>query len=259
MAENKHFETLVKNTAIIADTLVRGQRLEPNREPPTQLVSLVGNEIGNPRLASRALWWAISKSANNLDFQKYQQFIDSVMSYKSGEAIEVRDKDGRHALDLSALSTVNSYQLLKIATQYWLLHQAPVLDVEALIPGKGPFDREGEASTDVHLTDEQLRALRTKYYETLYADGNHAVLKDSVLPYFSAIIANLGFVPDKDVATLPPLHYGILPARVMELLDGRGWAGADDQRHQQSLPESPDAVRTRPTDELRDRPAARTL
>ena len=177
--------------------------------PPTVKVTLAPADA--QPTASQLLWVIIRNRTNALGFNRYKEFIDKVMC--GGELPGVGR--GVSAAALEHFRTMDSYQILKLATEAFLMQEIGVLDVDrtmkdlAASSGPNALDaleerrRLGYAVTMADLTD-----MRKSYYADLLPE--HHVL----LPYFKLILANLSDLPLKGPSEAPANCYGILRSRV---------------------------------------------
>lgn len=178
--------------------------------PPTVKVTL--SPADAQPSASQLLWIIIRNRTNALGFNRYKEFIDKVMC---GGELPGSAGRGVSAAALEHFRTMDSYQILKLATEAFLMQEIGVLDVDrtmkdlAASSGPNAFDaleerrRLGFAATMADLAD-----MRKSYYADLLPE--HHVL----LPYFKLILANLSDLPLKGPNETPANCYGILRSRV---------------------------------------------
>ena len=108
-------------------------------QPPSNVeVSL--SRARQPNTADEILWVVIRNSANELDFNPYQDFMDSLFSNPRIErAANLEKKSVSDALDLHcktfAFSGVDAYRVLKIATELFVTTRCGVCAHRPCEPG----------------------------------------------------------------------------------------------------------------------------
>ena len=170
----------------------------------------------------QALWVIIRNRTDAISFSNYRDFIDDVMG--TGRVPPAPRGQERQV----AFRGANAYLLLKYATEFFLMHEAGVLDLDR-IADDGGFAGAARLESDEAMAsieqafeedsgeryEEQrrlgrrvsvaeLRRLRSAYYEQL-KDENVAVL-----PYLKIIRDRLKDIPLKSPTELPRSAYGIL-------------------------------------------------
>jgi hypothetical protein len=167
----------------------------------------------------QVLWTIIRNRTNAIAFRRYKQFIDGVMC----GGTELRGYAGS-GLRLNFTGT-QAYQVLKQATDAFLMQECGVVDVtpegfldpvlveRELETGSLEAQRFLEQeprrySRTTPVTVEELKAMRSLYYEQLRDDGAVA------LPYLKIIRDRLSDVPLKGPNETLANCYGILRSRL---------------------------------------------
>lgn len=162
------------------------------------------------------LWIVIRNRTKAIHFPTYQHFLDSLTLTNLSKEIGT-DTGVLHRESKFRYHGVGAYQLLKAASQLFLMHEAGVKPVEeftsfgAFVPPDEP-KREREADIERLQQEEQqrvggpveLRQMRNEYLEKLEQD------QLTVLPYFKLIRERLLDLPVKSKTDLPFGSYGIL-------------------------------------------------
>ena len=174
--------------------------------------------------SDQVLWTIIRNRTNAIAFRHYKQFIDGVMC----RAIDVRNRGGTgQALNFTG---TQAYQVLKQATDAFLMQECGIVDdADHCVKPVGFLDpdlmeRELESgSQDAQrflgeeprrynrssaVTLEELRGLRSLYYDQLGQDG------DIALPYLRIIRDRLSDIPLKSPGVITDNCYGILRSRL---------------------------------------------
>lgn len=127
------------------------------------------------------LWDVLHERTEAIGFHSYQRFVDRVFDEQltSRRAITFRGR--------------NAYEVLKVATEMFLLQEAPV------IPGVRDVVPRAAGLLD-------LSKMREEYYEE--------VGRLRTLPYLHDIVQRLSELPDKSPLALNGDIYGILPDRI---------------------------------------------
>src|SRR5690606_26945498 len=179
--------------------------------PLVQLAPTLG-----PRTSDERLWRVIKDRSNALAFESYARFIDQVLC-ASPEEIERPSGLGREInykrRKLSALQGIrgrDAYDLLKLATEAFLLQEAGLLEdalIEAVVDDKLA---EYEASPLSASEQRTLQLYKSNYLKELAPE------LPKVLPYFDLIRQGLMGIPVKKFRhlSLGVGCYGILPSRV---------------------------------------------
>ena len=148
------------------------------------------------------LWDIIRDRTEAISFPRYKAFIDAVMCSGNLPAEGVTDIRPLYAQTLESrlpFPGVAAYNLLKVATEYFLMQEC---GVAAIDPGRA----SPTPPLDNFATVEELIAYRERYLLEL-AD-------ERVLPYFAIIRAKLSDIALKPVGSLGPDCYGILRSRL---------------------------------------------
>lgn len=167
------------------------------------------NPSANPASDSEVLWRMVRGASRNLSFGSYAAFINSLILDRKGGLTTAADTSGRGATTASrqvALASIDTYQLLKAATQMWLMQQASVLDLDRFLKADGT-----SRVADDRLSAAELKDMRDRYLVELDATG---AAGPYTTPYMSQIRESLGHVPLKDPDTVKPFSYGIDPRRL---------------------------------------------
>jgi hypothetical protein len=185
---------------------VRGIRvnLDNNIVPPTlrgPSVPLTLQRASSQATDDQRLWEVIRDRTDAISFPRYKRFIDEVMC--SGNLPPQGVADIRPAYEQTFESRlpfpgVAAYNLLKVATEYFLMQECGVTPVN---PNSLPSDRLGRFATL-----EDLLAYRQRYLVELEGER--------IIPYFSLIREKLSEISLKPLETLGPDCYGILRSRI---------------------------------------------
>ena len=182
----------------------------------------------------QVLWAIIRNRTNAISFKNYSDFIDGVMC---GDQLT-----GPHARRVRGVTTVfrgvDAYELLRVATDAFLMHEVGVVDPTgvvkkdfegraALNPSRdSTFEDIERIATDPSLDlsygpgEEQrlglstitlpgLKTMRNRYYQSL----DHEL--KTVLPYLAVIRDRLADIPLKPATETPPNCYGILKSHLL--------------------------------------------
>lgn len=176
----------------------------------------------------QALWVIIRNRTDAISFRNYRTFIDQVMG--SAQTVGVQARNGSVHPQI-AYRGADAYLLLKYATNFFLMHEAGVVDFRRLADGNLPTAAilDGDAAvTDIEnamsdpgqaeafrlneqrrlgyrVTAADIRRLRDSYYEQLKDESV------TLLPYLRIIRDRLSDIPIKPSLELPNAStYGIL-------------------------------------------------
>ena len=182
----------------------------------------------------QVLWAIIRNRTNAISFKNYSAFINDIMC---GDQLT-----DHHARRVRGVTTVfrgvDAYELLRVATDAFLMHEVGVVDPTGVVKK----DFEGRAtlnpshsstfedieriandpSLDLsfgpgeqqrlglsRITLSQLKDMRNQYYQSL----DHEL--KTVLPYLSVIRDRLADIPLKPATETPPNCYGILKSHLL--------------------------------------------
>ena len=190
---------------------------------PEGIVPVSLQRTGITPTSDQVLWTIIRNRTNAIAFRHYKQFIDGVMC----RAIDVRNRGGTgRALNFTG---TQAYQVLKQATDAFLMQECGIVENGQCSEPVGFLDpdlmeRELESgSQDAQrflgeeprrynrssaITLEELRSLRSLYYDQLGQDG------DIALPYLRIIRDRLSDIPLKSPGVITDNCYGILRSRL---------------------------------------------
>ena len=154
------------------------------------------------------LWAIIRDRTNAISFTRYKKFIDEVMC--SGN-LPPRGKDVRPEYERKLESRlpfpgVAAYNLLKVATEYFLMQECGVVSVD---PTKLPEHRLGKIATV-----DDLIEYRERYLVELEGETGSEGERVRGLPYFAIIRDKLSEITLKPLETTGPDCYGILRSRI---------------------------------------------
>ena len=176
----------------------------------------------------QALWVIIRNRTDAISFRNYRTFIDQVMG--SAQAAGVQSRNGS-AQPQIAYRGADAYLLLKYATNFFLMHEAGVVDFHRLADGNLPsaaildgdvaladieeamsdpgqaeaFRLNEQRRLGFRVTAADIRRLRDSYYEQLKDESV------TLLPYLRIIRERLSDIPIKPSLELPNAStYGIL-------------------------------------------------
>jgi hypothetical protein len=173
----------------------------------------------------QVLWTLIRNRTNAISFRRYREFIDRVMC----RGIDVRNPQ-RNPMSVLNFTGTQAYEVLKQATDTFLMHECGVVDADGLcVSPEGFLDpdlmeseladpkaagefleqeprRYGRPGAPVTL--DVLKALRQRYYEDLARENN------VLLPYLKIINDRLGDLPLKSPNDVNGNCYGILRSKL---------------------------------------------
>lgn len=183
------------------------------------------------RTSDQILWTIIRDRTDAIGFDPYDEFITGVMCDE-----QLLDDDERVPVGLKTPFTdVESYYLLKMATERFLMQEVGVFPAAALSPetvldelfpedGAGTEDeqrlrrekaalrrREEARRLGFPVTREALEQLREEYFADLLTTP---VERNAVLPYLEVIRRKLADIPLKNHEVTPSNCYGVLPGRL---------------------------------------------
>jgi hypothetical protein len=161
--------------------------------------------------ASQILWVVIRNRTNAIGFNRYKEFIDKVMcagELPNGARVPVTSP-------MAHLRSMDSYHLVKFATEAFLMQEIGVLDIEQTMrdlhdsKGANAFDAlEERRRLGFAATLGDLEDMRKNYYADLLPQ--HHVL----LPYFKLILSQLQELPIKGPNEAPSNCYGLLRSQL---------------------------------------------
>ena len=182
--------------------------------------------------SDQVLWAIIRNRTNAVGFKNYSTFIDDIMC---------GDQLVDHARRVRGVTTVfrgvDAYELLRVATDAFLMHEVGVVDQAGAVrkdfKGKAtlePTDSTLESIEQVsqnptldrsfgpteeqrlgrHITLPQLQLMRKDYYESLNGEINTVAL-----PYLTLIRDRLSDIPLKPATETPLNCYGILKSHLL--------------------------------------------
>ncbi len=188
--------------------------------------------IPEPDDVRRLFWKTLRNRSDAISFERYSAFIDSVLCCKtaSGEALTQEAKDLHAQLASRSLAYgADAYELLKLSTDSFLMHEAGLLNPIALETGRFTFGNHAKLSRGLTSDDETGhipgRAGHQETIQKLALDLRREYLKalpgeiapaGKTLPYLKLIIAQLDGLPTKpdECLGLGGDCYGILRSRV---------------------------------------------
>jgi hypothetical protein len=146
------------------------------------------------------LWEIIRDRTDAVSFPRYKRFIDEVMcsGYLPPRGDDIRPNYEQTFESRLPFPGVAAYNLLKVATEYFLMQEC---GVAASDPRLLPTDRLGRFATVDELIDYRQRYL-------VELEG------ERVLPYFAIIREKLSEIRLKPIESLGPDCYGILRSRI---------------------------------------------
>ncbi|MEY4575664.1 MAG: hypothetical protein RL701_367 [Pseudomonadota bacterium] len=175
---------------------------QPEVRLPTQPVTATLGRTHVPATRDEILWVVIRASTNQLRFQAYQDFVDSILldwSPQRSDARAVKHMQSRrlgtghgkspdlHAEVAWLLSNYGPYQFLRRATESFVMTRCGVLpDGNPIAP-----DLRIEESRFGHKLPEYFKTMWDDYTVPLATDSAHAL---GVLPYLDIIRRKLGDV-----------------------------------------------------------------
>ena len=182
--------------------------------------------------SDQVLWAIIRNRTNAVGFKNYSAFIDDIMC---GD--QLVDHTRRVRGVTTVFRGVDAYELLRVATDAFLMHEVGVVDPTGAVrkdfKGKAtlePTDSTLESIEQVsqnptldrsfgpteeqrlgrHITLPQLQLMRKDYYESLNGEINAVAL-----PYLTLIRDRLSDLPLKPATETPLNCYGILRSHLL--------------------------------------------
>jgi len=153
-----------------------------------------------PATRHKALWAIIRNRSEAVSFNRYKQFVDSVMCGGSPDGSSAELNTQFQKLKFRG---TDSYELLKKATEAFLMHETGVLheDIE--------FDEEEEKTRlpQLQKSNRTMAANRDLYLVTLEDESR-------TFPYFQVIRERLSEIPLKPPGASSEGCYGILKTRI---------------------------------------------
>jgi len=173
-----------------------------------------------PPTSDQTLWVVIRQSANQLEFNRYRDFIDPIMGGRPGlqEQATVASLRGSRSLPFP---DIEPYRLLKVATEVFMMaFCGTIIDPNPVRGGVQAPTLAGNNFNALDMNDEALRLGRSVTPGVLQQTWqNYLQQADgaSTLPYLREIVAlKLGDVPIRDSDRLGVARnaYGILRAKL---------------------------------------------
>ena len=184
-----------------------------------EVVNVSLQEAKREYTSDQLLWRLIRE--RTIDFKRYRSFIDKVMcSQETGDsAVDATRSYGQERL--MGFNRAASYNMLKFATEFYLMQEAGLVPSDKLIDlldnqttidirtngvsatrpaAKGlpaGWGANGQRSSQSSLSSLNIIKLRDEYLEKLEGEGGRA------LPYFSIIREKLAELPLKKLPELP--------------------------------------------------------
>jgi hypothetical protein len=222
------------NVAIVLRPISSGDTLpvamQRTSEPPTSDV---------------ALWVAIRYSANQLSFQNYLQFVDSIMCNNKGEngidgVIDSYVGGGACLPPLSQrrflpFPNMDAYRVLKVATECFLMLNCGVYlnpaTLTALVNGRSPakppvpfpaetYDKSGDASR-LNQSASDLPSNIVNWWNDYLASGNQYLnqkadlsAQNKIIPYLALVRSRLSELPLTGFCDMGFQCYGILQRKL---------------------------------------------
>jgi hypothetical protein len=202
--------------------------------PPLPVQATVQLRRSDAGQNAAQFFWAVIRN-RTIDFNQYKAYIDAVMCCAC-DPIEGREQYKKaEKLDLRLpFPGVRAYNLLKLATELYLMQECGVACFKSKTPCQGSFDghplspraqfderfsapdealRMGR--TDAPATSEQLLTdLKDQYLKKLEGEAGGNI--DGVLPYFKVIREKLQDIPLKAKDATPDNCYGILRSKLSD-------------------------------------------
>jgi hypothetical protein len=162
---------------------------------------------------SHALWQIIAQAGRDLSFKQYSDFLNGVVKIDEDAYAARIDRGPKEPPRVSPLQTLDAYEILRMATTFWMLQQSAEITPSRFIPlpGDGGAGGKGRIASS-SFSNEELRELRRAYYKDLQGEAG-ALVHRSVLPYIDRVFERLDRAPFKEFQDRP-FSYGVLPSRL---------------------------------------------
>jgi hypothetical protein len=171
---------------------------------PGDMVNVTLNRAGMAPSSDQILWSVIRSRTQAIAFPRYKKIIESALS-PNATAKASAEISGGTGRDLRLpFPFVEAYEVLKIATEAFLMTECGVVRFDLL---NDEFDRVGRK-----LSTGELTELRHKYLSGI---GNSLAGSTKMLPYLSVIQQRLSEVPLKKPEETTD-YYGIDPAKLSD-------------------------------------------
>ena len=169
------------------------------------------------------LWVVIRNRTNAIGFRSYRTFIDSVLCSPGSTETKLTPRPSS-----LLYRGADAYNLLKYATDVFLMHETGVIDDDLLelnhrgggglsadetiddLARLGTDDSEARRLGRTSVSVNDLRTMRDGYYVDLLDDSDR-----SFLPYLRIIRERLKDIPLKQSTDIIPNCYGILRSNLM--------------------------------------------
>jgi hypothetical protein len=177
------------------------RKLPPVLQGPTIPVSF--SRASSQRTTDEVFWKIIRDRTDAVSFPRYKRFIDNVMCTgnlpPTGDA-EIQTNYERRFESRMPFPGVASYNLLKVATEYFLMQECGLIR-------ENPIELDDD-QLGRFATREDLLDYRTNYLKQLSNETQ------SVIPYFEVIRERLSELDLKPATAMGPDCYGILRSTI---------------------------------------------
>ena len=189
----------------VASTVFQREVVESLQKGAEALKSGIGGGVKltkqfPPATRHKALWAIIRNRSDAVSFNRYKKFVDSVMC---GGTPEGSTEGLNTQFQRLRFRGTDSYELLKKATEAFLMHETGVMheDIE--------FDEEEEKTRlpQLQKSNRTMAANRDLYLVTLEDESR-------TFPYFQVIRERLSEIPLKPPGASSEGCYGILKTRI---------------------------------------------
>lgn len=186
------------------NTIASNVKLPPVLQGPTVPISL--NRSSSQRTTDEVFWKIIRDRTDAVSFPRYKRFIDDVMC--SGNLPPKGSTDSRTDYEKQFESRlpfpgVASYNLLKVATEYFLMQECGLIMLDDPEQLRDDDRRLGRFASRTDLID-----YRRNYLERLSSENQ------AVIPYFEVIRERLSELELKPNDAMGPDCYGILRSTI---------------------------------------------
>ncbi len=160
----------------------------------------------------QALWVIIRNRTRAISFNLYKKFIDDVMCHEKFTAEKEHKRETREFELRLPFPGVDAYNLLKVATELFLMQECGVeIKNQELFQTDEETRRLGRP-----VTLDDINRLKEKYLEDLLDEKGTVVQQNVLLPYLKLIRDRLKELPLKLPTEFPPNCYGILRSRLTD-------------------------------------------
>lgn len=164
-------------------------------------VAVTMAQASSPETRDKVLWLLIRSRTEAIGFARYQAFVNGVMCGSKDHAL------GGKANELS-YHGVDAYQLLKRATEYFLMHECGLAYERRNVRTE---DATRMGWTDADLDPAAVALRKEQYMGELLAGDN-----GTAIPFLANVRRRLADLPLKGPNEEPPNCYGILRHRVTD-------------------------------------------